>query len=59
MLFIGPIGYRQYSSKGKGLSPVKYKGMQEAMLGKGITDQVSVNVTVVSRSSLSMDGGHE
>ncbi|XP_039507933.1 adhesion G protein-coupled receptor B1 isoform X3 [Pimephales promelas] len=29
------IGYRQYSSKGKGLSPVKYKGMQEAMLGKG------------------------
>ncbi|CAM4703121.1 unnamed protein product [Leuciscus chuanchicus] len=28
-------GYRQYSSKGKGLSPVKYKGMQEAMLGKG------------------------
>ncbi|XP_039507937.1 adhesion G protein-coupled receptor B1 isoform X7 [Pimephales promelas] len=26
------IGYRQYSSKGKGLSPVKYKGMQEAML---------------------------
>ncbi|XP_042628860.1 adhesion G protein-coupled receptor B1-like isoform X2 [Cyprinus carpio] len=29
------IGYRQYSSKGKGLSPVKYKGMQEAMLGRG------------------------
>ncbi|XP_073782549.1 adhesion G protein-coupled receptor B1 isoform X22 [Danio rerio] len=29
------IGYRQYSSKGQGLSPVKYKGMQEAMLGKG------------------------
>ncbi|TRY86371.1 hypothetical protein DNTS_012145 [Danionella cerebrum] len=29
------IGYRQYSSKGKGLSPVKYKGNQEPMLGKG------------------------
>nr|XP_055066798.1 adhesion G protein-coupled receptor B1-like isoform X10 [Misgurnus anguillicaudatus] len=29
------IGYRQYSSKGKSLSPVKYNGVQEAMLGKG------------------------
>ncbi|XP_021322657.1 adhesion G protein-coupled receptor B1 isoform X23 [Danio rerio] len=29
------IGYRQYSSKGQGLSPVKYKGMQEAMLEHG------------------------
>ncbi|XP_057195389.1 adhesion G protein-coupled receptor B1 isoform X8 [Triplophysa rosa] len=29
------IGYRQYSSKGKGLNPVKYNGVQEAMLGKG------------------------
>ncbi|XP_073728455.1 adhesion G protein-coupled receptor B1 isoform X9 [Misgurnus anguillicaudatus] len=29
------IGYRQYSSKGKSLRPVKYNGVQEAMLGKG------------------------
>ncbi|XP_059364213.1 adhesion G protein-coupled receptor B1-like isoform X9 [Carassius carassius] len=33
------IGYRQYSSKGKGLSPVKYKGMQEAMLVHGSWDE--------------------
>ncbi|XP_021322656.1 adhesion G protein-coupled receptor B1 isoform X21 [Danio rerio] len=32
------IGYRQYSSKGQGLSPVKYKGMQEAMLAALITE---------------------
>lgn len=50
MLFIGPIGYRQYSSKGKGLSPVKFNGVQEAMLGKSTTD--SASVTVVSRSPL-------
>ncbi|XP_051574769.1 adhesion G protein-coupled receptor B1-like isoform X8 [Myxocyprinus asiaticus] len=35
------IGYRQYSSKGKGLSPVKYNEVQEAMLVHGAWDEWS------------------